>query len=141
MTWGFAIFVVIVAAWLMLRNSPRMRSNRPSYESRYVVRVTGDTVVCTDPKGKTVALDWRLLQRFEVITTDEGPFAPDVFWVLIGPDQPLIIPQGATGGTELLELAQKLPSFDSLAFAEAMSSTENRKFICWQKPYPPMKLA
>ncbi|MDB6074411.1 MAG: hypothetical protein JWO89_2051, partial [Verrucomicrobiaceae bacterium] len=45
-----------------------------------------------------------------------------------------IIPQGATGDGELLELLQTLPGFDSMALIDAMGSTECRQFLVWKKP-------
>jgi hypothetical protein len=70
-----------------------------------------------------------------VETTDEGPFAPDVFWILVGTAASgCVIPQGATGDAILLERLQKLPGFDNDAFIRAMRSTSNEKFLCWKRP-------
>ena len=78
-------------------------------------------------------MEWDDLQRVEIVTTDHGPFAPDVFWVLHGLKAGCVIPQGATGEKELLERLQALPGFRYEAVIEAMSSTENRRFLCWER--------
>ena len=103
-------------------------------ESLVVVRVNDEEVVCERPDGKTERVRWADLQGVEVITTDDGPFAPDVFWVLHGTTGGCAVPQGATGDRELLERLQRLPGFDNDAFIRAMGCTENARFACWQKP-------
>lgn len=67
------------------------------------------------------------LQRVEILTTDQGPFRPDVFWVLHGSETSCVGPQGATGERELLDRLQKLPGFRNEAVIKAMPSTENRR--------------
>jgi hypothetical protein len=102
-------------------------------ESRFVVRLSDAEVVCERPDGKVERVGWADLQKVEVVTTGDGPFAPDVFWVLHGTDSGCAVPQGATGDTQLLERLQTLPGFDNHALIEAMSSTSNRSFLCWQR--------
>ena len=102
-------------------------------ESLVVVRITDEEVICDRPDGETERVRWADLQRVEVITTDDGPFAPDVFWVLHGTTNGCAVPQGATGDRELLQRVQALPGFDNESFIRAMGSTENARFPCWQK--------
>lgn len=102
-------------------------------ESRFVVRLSDTEVTCERPDGKVERVGWADLQKVEVVTTSDGPFAPDVFWVLHGTDGGCAVPQGATGDSELLERLQALPGFDNHAFIEAMSSASDRRFLCWQR--------
>ncbi len=102
-------------------------------ESRFVVRLSDSEVICERPDGKVERVGWADLQKVEVVTTGDGPFAPDVFWVLHASSTGCAIPQGATGEKELLERLQALPGFDNGAVIEAMSSTSDRRFLCWQK--------
>ena len=78
-------------------------------ESRCVVRLLDSEVVCERPDGKVERVGWADLQKVEVVTTGDGPFAPDVFWVLHGTDGGCAVPQGATGDRQLLERLQALP--------------------------------
>ena len=103
-------------------------------ESRFIIRLSDSEVVCERPDGRVERIAWNDLKKVEVVTTGDGPFAPDVFWVLHGTSSGCAVPQGATGDTELLERLQALPGFDNHAFIEAMSSASNRRFLCWQKP-------
>jgi hypothetical protein len=103
-------------------------------ESGFVVRLSDAEVVCERPDGKVERVAWADLQKVEVVTTGDGPFAPDVFWVLHGTDGGCAVPQGATGDGQLLERLQALPGFDNGAFIEAMSCASDRRFLCWQRP-------
>ena len=135
---GFTVAALYALTFLFLsRASPRNLSHEPQTrlepESRFVVRLSESEVVCERPDGKTERVSWADLQKVEVVTTGDGPFAPDVFWVLHGTDGGCAVPQGATGDRQLLERLQTLPGFDNGSFIEAMSSTSDRRFVCWQR--------
>ena len=102
-------------------------------ESLYVVQLFDSGVSCTHPDGGVERVEWDDLQRVEIMTTDQGPFRPDVFWVLHGSETGCLIPQGATGEEDLLDRLGKLPGFRHEAVIDAMPSTENRRFLCWDR--------
>jgi hypothetical protein len=58
-------------------------------------------VAYTTP-GVTRRIAWADLQAVEVATTDAGPFAEDVFWVLHGAGPPVMVPQSAGGSDAFL---------------------------------------
>ena len=95
------------------------------------MRVSDTEVVCERPDGKVERVGWGDLEKVEVVTTSDGPFAPDVFWVLHGTVGGCAVPQGATGDGDLLARLQALPGFDNNAVIEAMSATSDRRFLCW----------
>lgn len=117
------------------RDQERGVENRPRLqpESQYVVSLSQSEVSCRHPDGTTEQVAWEDLQRVEILTTDHGPFFPDIFWVLHGSAAGCVVPQGATGEKELLERLQRLPGFRNEAVIEAMPSTDNRRFLCWEK--------
>jgi len=78
-------------------------------------------------------MSWQELQIVAVQTTDEGPFAENVFWVLASKEQSLRVPQGAEGEKDLLAKLQQLPGFKNDAVIEAMKCTDNKIFICWDR--------
>jgi hypothetical protein len=102
-------------------------------ESVYVVRLSKSAVSCTHPNGTVESVTWDDLWRVEIVTTDEGPFLPDVFWILDGSEGSCVVPQGATGVRELLARLQQFPGFRNEAVIEAGPSTANRRFLCWEK--------
>ena len=103
-------------------------------ESRFVVRLTETEVACERPDGNVERVAWQDLQKVEVVTTSDGPQAPDVFWVLHGTTGGCAIPQGATGDAELLSRLQDLPGFDNGAVIQAMCCASDARFLCWRRP-------
>src|SRR4051812_17361617 len=77
---------------------------------------------------------WDELVEVFVMTTDAGPFVEDVFFVLEGKHGTgCVVPQGAPESSQLLERLQRLPGFDNEAIIQAMSCTENARFVCWRR--------
>lgn len=81
-------------------------------------------------------IPWASLSRVYIHTTDAGPFANDLFWVLERSDgRKHCVPMGSEGETELLTTMQhRLHGFDNMAVVDAMGSTENAEFLVWQRP-------
>jgi hypothetical protein len=113
---------------------PRAHSAQP--EASCIVHVSDTEVRCEHPDGRVERVAWNDLQAVIIHTTAAGPALPDVFWILAGTSRSsgCVIPQGATGDSALLERLQKLPGFDNEAFIRSMSSTDEQKFLCWQRP-------
>jgi hypothetical protein len=103
-------------------------------ESLFVVEVSDAGVSCSRPDQTVESVTWDDLQSVEIVNTDEGPYYPDVFWVLHGSGSGCIIPQGATGEAQLLERLQMLPGFDNGAVINAMTVTTNKRSLCWRRP-------
>jgi hypothetical protein len=86
------------------------------------------------PGGKSEGLAWADLIRVSVLTTDEGPFVEDVYFLLESADgKGCAVPQEADHDSKLLEFLQKLPGFDNEQFIRSMTSAENARFICWER--------
>ena len=148
-----AVIVVLVFGWMVLSSSrlasramaqasERTRhperdasesSARLEPESRFIVRLSESELVCERPDGRIERVGWSELQKVEVVTTNDGPMVPDVFWLLHGAKGGCAIPQGATGERDLLERLQALPGFDNAKLIEAMGSTADERFLCWQR--------
>ena len=108
-----------------------------SAESAFVVTVTETEIVNRRPNGAVERVALEDLRAIIIETNDSGPFAPDVWWLLIGSSEKksgCVFPQGATGHDDVLAFAQKLPGFDNRMFIQAMTSTENNRFLCWRRP-------
>ena len=87
--------------------------------------------------GQVEQVTWADLLEVFIVTTSDGPFAEDVFFILVGaggaglPSQ-----QGAPECAQLLERLQRLPGFDNGAVIRAMKCTTNDKFLCWRRQAP-----
>jgi len=85
------------------------------------------------PDGSRQHLAWAELRAVLIETNDSGPFGADVWWILVGRDHHLSIPQGAFGEAALFERLQALPGFNNEMVISAMQSVENKLFLCWEE--------
>lgn len=108
------------------------RKPRPPL-AKDVVTFDDEKIIRTAPDGKLEVVRWDDLQEVSIITTDEGPFVDDVFWVLSGSSSGCLAPSEAVGTKDLLPKLQQLPGFDNDAVIQAMGSTSNAKFLCWRR--------
>jgi len=102
-------------------------------EASFAVTITDEGIFCTRSSGLVESVAWDDLKEVSIITNDEGPFATDVMWSLVGEKSGYVVPQGATGEDKLLERLQSLEGFNNEALIEAMGSVNNRKFVCWKR--------
>jgi hypothetical protein len=109
------------------------RRRTRSTPQRATVSFDDESVTCRRPNGLVEVVRWADLNAVFIHTTDAGPFIDDVFWVLAGGESGCVVPSEAEGMDQLLKRLQQLPNFDNSAVIEAMSSTENREFLCWQR--------
>jgi hypothetical protein len=85
------------------------------------------------PDNTVEEVTWDELTAMEIVTTDEGPFVCDVFFLLHGDQRGCAIPQDAEGAEELLKRLQKLPGFNNQAVIDAMCCTSNARIPVWQR--------
>lgn len=69
------------------------------------------------------------LVRAEILNEDE------VYFVLVGPENSLLIPQATPGTDALLAHLQKLPGFQHERFLEALEG--QGRFVCWERAVAP----
>lgn len=90
-------------------------------------------VSCQHPDGVVQRVAWDELTEVVVVTTDQGPFQDDVYWILHSPGGDCVVPSEAEGADELVGRLQKLSGFDHQKLIAAMSSITNQRFVCWQR--------
>jgi hypothetical protein len=126
----------MVLSWLWRR---RERPEKPALvrgtPSAVSVAFDADTITLKRPGELPQTLNWVELASVGIVTTEHGPFATDLFWLLQSRDRSrsLIVPMDATGEHELLKAMQaRLPGFDNMAVVEAMGSIDNAGFVIWE---------
>jgi hypothetical protein len=104
-------------------------------EAFSTVTFDNEGVTRTLPDGRSEVVTWMDLKTITIVTTDQGPFVDDVFWVLAGSGNGsgCILPSEAQGMKELLPRLQALPGFDNKAAIAAMASAQNANFVCWNR--------
>jgi hypothetical protein len=122
----------IVAELRAKRITPGVRPE-PKPASDFVVEVSDAGVTCSRPDGKIESIQWDDLQSVAILSTDEGPFAPDQFWLLSGATDGCVIPWGVTGDRLLLDRLQRLPGFRNEVIVGAANLTTNNLLLCWER--------
>jgi hypothetical protein len=102
-------------------------------EGQFIVIMTEEGVACEHPRRKREYVKWDEINEIGIVTTDEGPFAPDVWLLLIGDGKGVSIPQGAKGWEGLYDRVSRFQGFDYESVIKASVSTENARFICWKR--------
>lgn len=108
-----------------VHKSDGMGTGAVSFDDERIVRHLAD--------GRTETIRWDEIQRVSIVTTDDGPFVDDVFWVITGENGGCLVPSETQGTKELLSRLQLLPDFKNEAVITAMGSTARAEFICWQR--------
>ena len=113
-----------------------LRRRRKDRSPLMVAIEADDTGVRGTRAGLPYALAWSRLDEVRIETSSSGPFAEDVFFVLVGNDgETAVIPQSATT-PDLIQRLQALPRFDNAAMIAAMGSAEDAQFVCWRSGVP-----
>jgi len=118
----------------IFRTKPK--SNPEGRESPYAkVKVSFDeeSAFVQWPDKAAEAICFKDLIGVAVETTDKGPFIEDVWWHLASPEKVVTYPSEATGADKILNRLQQLPTFNNERLIQAMSSTDNKTFILWDK--------
>ena len=102
-------------------------------EDDFVISLTDESMEVVHPNGIKEAIRWDDIQSIFVITTDEGPVSPDVWFVLVGNEGGCLFPQGAPKSDKAYERISRFDGFDFDAVINAMSSAENARFLLWQR--------
>ncbi|MDB5806692.1 MAG: hypothetical protein JWN73_4014 [Betaproteobacteria bacterium] len=121
---GLCAAVMVAAPWLRKRREKRMAQSLTIDD--WGVRRTLGT-------GKEEALAWAELTEVMILTTADGPFAEDVFFMLRGAgDTGVLVGQELAMQHKLLDALQaRLPDLDNEAIIRAMGSTEEARFVVW----------
>lgn len=104
------------------------------WTKRAVERVEVDAEGVRRMSGADVIerVSWADLVRVSIMTTDEGPFCEDWYWLLFASDGTgCAIGQALACEVDLLTALQRLPRFNDAAVIQAAGSTTWCEFACW----------
>jgi hypothetical protein len=114
----------------------RKRAERRRLVAAAGVEFDDERVVHRRRDGSVETMVWSELVEVGILTTSDGPFGEDVYWMLLAADRKsgCAVPGSAVGMDRLLSRLQELPGFDNRQVIEAMGSVADARFVCWTKP-------
>lgn len=96
-------------------------------------RVTRTGITRSRPDGTIhESVRWAELERVSIMTTDDGPFSEDMFFMFYGAESGVAVPNGDACELNLLDIVGALPGFDFMAVVVASGSTDWAEFECWR---------
>jgi hypothetical protein len=124
--WPAAIFGLLTTLLLI---APRFRKRE--FET---VQVDDSGVLRVDGSNRE-EIRWDEISEVRIVTTNEGPYREDVFFVLAGSgEKNCVVPHEAAVRTKLLEeLYVRFPSLNDKMVIRAMGSTSNNNFVIWKR--------
>lgn len=109
------------------------RKVRQAPEADYEVVVGKEAALMRSPDSAMKMVLWADVSEVLIVTTDEGPWAPDVWLVMVTASDKVGVPQGANGYDALYDAVSKWDGFDYEAVIQAMSCAENAVFPVWKR--------
>lgn len=98
---------------------------------KYAVDDSGFTEISSTSDGIVKRHLWSDVLHVGVITTEDGPFFYDVFFVIKTRTGDLCITSEDAEEIDLLKQFERLPGFQWEKVVEAMGSTNDATFPCW----------
>ena len=102
-------------------------------EDKYVTIITDRSVRVEHPSRKPEEILWEDIREIRLVNTDEGPFLPDIWLMLIGETNGCSIPHGSKGYNDVYEIVSKYENFNFENVIKSMSSANNEQFLLWTK--------
>jgi hypothetical protein len=98
------------------------------------VEFDGDSIRRYMADGRSESIRWSEIREIAIVTTADGPWSDDVFWLFLSADQKkgCLVSNNADGFKLLLPRLQTLPGFDNRAVVAAMGSATENKFLVWR---------
>lgn len=109
------------------------RKKRKQPEDYFKIEINDEWITVEHPKRKKEVVRWNDIESIKMITTDDGPFLPDLWLALLSSDGGCLIPQGAKGYNEVYEIVSEYSGFDFEKIIIAMGITQNAEFTVWKK--------
>lgn len=103
------------------------------HEDLFDVEVTDVYIKVSHPNRPAEQIKWEDIEEIKIATTDEGPFLPDVWLLLIGKGHGCSIPQGSKGWDIVYDIVSKYDGFHFENAIRAATCTETQWFDLWKK--------
>ena len=108
-------------------------SDQRRSEDLYKTQITDTYVKVTHPGREDEQINWDEIEYVKLVNTDEGPFLPDVWLILLGNGKGCSVPQGSEGWTKVYEVVSKYEGFNFERVIESAGCTDNKIFDLWKR--------
>lgn len=130
--WSALVCVVALIFWVLSKRKQRKEVWETTPGGPYQVFVTDEAVSCTHPKRATELIRWDEIKEIRLVTTSDGPFSPDEWYLFVGDDGGCSVPSEAKGFDQLWDIFKtRFPGFDYQGIIQAGTSDEQR--VLWKK--------
>ena len=119
--------------WQNLFGKKGNQTNKKKLEDYYEVELTEKSIIVTHPKRPTEQIDWNEIEEIKLINTDDGPFLPDIWLILLGNGRGCSIPQGSEGWNKVYNIVSKYEGFSFENVVKSAGCTDNEVFELWKK--------
>lgn len=97
--------------------------------------VNEDGIIRETSNGLTKRINWSEVTKISILTTDQGPFFDDFFYVFQAESLVMMLPLGISVKIDLLTwLQKKFPDINPEAVIAASGSAQNAVFPLWEGP-------
>ena len=117
------LFLLLISVGAIYGQRPRPRT-QTVLDQRGIRRERSGTIL--------EGVFWDELERIPIMTTDEGPFAEDFFFIFYGSEGGVAVPNRDAVELELLDVIGGISGFDHMAVILASGSTDWNEFLCWE---------
>lgn len=114
-------------------DSKSNNSNQKHPVDYYETEITDVYVKVTHPERKDEQIDWDEIEEIKLINTDEGPFLPDVWLVLMGNGKGCAIPQGSEGWDMVYDVVSTYEGFNFGNVIKSAVCSDNETFELWRR--------
>ena len=119
--------------WKKIFGGKEKQSNKKQIEDYYEVEITEKSIIVTHTSRPLEQIDWNDIDEIKLVNTDEGPFLPDVWLILMGNGNGCSIPQGSRGWDQVYEIVSKYKGFNFENVIKSAGCTDNQIFELWKK--------
>ena len=104
-------------------------------ETYFKVTLTDQWLSVENPKHDVETIKWDDIHTIQMVNTDEGPWSPDLWLMVIGKHGHCRIPHEAKGFDAVYEVVSKYKGFDFENFNKSITCTNNAEFLLWSKEF------
>jgi hypothetical protein len=135
MFWPILTLAGVAIAIMVILNVGR--PSRPIWESTpggpYTLIITDEEIACEHPERPREVIRWRAINEIRLVTTSDGPFHPDMWFLFMGESTGCSVPSEAKDIEQIWPLfEQRFPGLDYAAIIDG-GGTSDRQTTLWRR--------